>query len=164
MPATHIPAQIAALLPAQPSAADAAANQLAGQATPSAGTTGGSGTPVGPPPPAGGGFPIMLVLLVPLGLIILMQVMSSKKDRRRRADLLSSIKKHDRVQTSGGIIGTIVEIRDEDVLLKVDEGSNTRIRFAKSAIQQVVRGASGGGDHADTATVETKPKSEKAAV
>jgi preprotein translocase subunit YajC len=161
MPATHLPAQIAAMLPAQPSAADAAANQLAGQAA-APGTTGttAGGAPANTPS-TGTGFPIMLVLLVPLGLVILMQVMTGKKDRRRRADLLSAIKKHDRVQTIGGIIGTIVEIRDEDVLLKVDEGSNTRIRFAKSAIQQVIRSS---GDHAEAATVETKPKPEKAAV
>jgi len=42
------------------------------------------------------------------------------------------------VQTIGGILGTVIEAREGDVLLKVDESSNTKIRFARSAIHRVL--------------------------
>ena len=34
--------------------------------------------------------------------------------------------------------GTVVEAKDDEVLVKVDESSNTKIRFARSAIHQVI--------------------------
>jgi len=74
------------------------------------------------------------------GVLILMFVMSmtgQRREKKKREALLSSIKKHDKVQTVGGVIGAIVEIKPDHVL-KVDESSNTRITFARSSIQQVL--------------------------
>jgi preprotein translocase subunit YajC len=41
------------------------------------------------------------------------------------------------------VIGAIVEVKPETVVLKVDENSNTRITFAKSAIVAVLNAAEG---------------------
>ena len=40
--------------------------------------------------------------------------------------------------TAGGIIGTLVDVRDAEVVLKVDESSNTKIKFTRDAIKRVV--------------------------
>jgi preprotein translocase subunit YajC len=42
------------------------------------------------------------------------------------------------VQTIGGIIGTVVESRENEVVLKVDETSNTKIKFSRNAIHRVL--------------------------
>ncbi|MBC7835453.1 MAG: preprotein translocase subunit YajC [Phycisphaerales bacterium] len=114
--------------------------------------TGQPASATGPAGGGGGGNPMSmgpLIWLLPALLVfmVLSTVMASRKEKRRRSELMSSIKKGERVLTSGGIIGTIVEMKDEDneVVLRVDEVSNTRIRFAKSAIAQVLRGGAGGG-------------------
>jgi preprotein translocase subunit YajC len=52
--------------------------------------------------------------------------------------MLSELKKGDRVQTIGGILGTVVEARDTEILVKVDESSNAKIRFSRSAIHRVI--------------------------
>ena len=52
--------------------------------------------------------------------------------------MLDTLKKGDRVQTIGGVLGTVVEARDTDVLVKVDESSNTKIRFSRNAIHRVL--------------------------
>ncbi|MHC4412334.1 MAG: preprotein translocase subunit YajC [Planctomycetota bacterium] len=44
------------------------------------------------------------------------------------------MKKNDKVRTIGGIIGTIVDIKGDEVTLKVDESNNTKIKVASSAI------------------------------
>jgi preprotein translocase subunit YajC len=80
-------------------------------------------------------------LILMLGLLVVMIVMSmtgQRRERKKRNAMLSSIKKHDKVQTVGGVIGSIVEIKPDFVVLKVDESSNTRITFARSSIQQVI--------------------------
>jgi preprotein translocase subunit YajC len=52
--------------------------------------------------------------------------------------MLSQLKRGDRVQTIGGILGTVVEARESEVVLKVDESANTKIRFSRSAIHRVL--------------------------
>ncbi|MCS7033286.1 MAG: preprotein translocase subunit YajC [Phycisphaerae bacterium] len=96
--------------------------------------------PAGPPPPqwlqiVGGPFlPLML------GLVLLWVVMirSKQKSEKMRQRMLSELKKNDRVETIGGVLGTIVEVRDGEVVLKVDETTNTKMRFRRSAIHRVI--------------------------
>jgi preprotein translocase subunit YajC len=90
-------------------------------------------------------LPLMLLLL------IFSQVMAGRKDKKRRQELMSSIKKGEKVQTLGGVIGTIIEVGDHDVVLRVEEG---RIRFAKSAIQTVLAASK---DKPANGTIESKP-------
>ena len=53
--------------------------------------------------------------------------------------MLSSLEKGDKVQTAGGIIGTITDLKDTEVTLKVDENTNTKMKFARSAVSTVLR-------------------------
>jgi preprotein translocase YajC subunit len=53
--------------------------------------------------------------------------------------MISSIKKNDQVRTVGGIIGSVVEVKPDVVVLKVDEGSNTKITVMRSEIEGVVK-------------------------
>jgi preprotein translocase subunit YajC len=95
-----------------------------------------SGTPSGQP---GGLGPIIWLLPLVFLFIILMSGGAQRKEKKRMAALMSQLKKQDRVLTIGGIIGTVVEVRDDEIVLKIDENSNTRVRFTKNAIQQVLK-------------------------
>jgi preprotein translocase subunit YajC len=82
-------------------------------------------------------------LFLPLIVIVFIFLLTSssrskKKDQKVHDDMLANLKRGDRVQTVGGILGTVVEARDTDVVLKVDENSNTKIRFAREAIKRVL--------------------------
>ncbi len=48
--------------------------------------------------------------------------------------MVQSLAKNDKIRTIGGIIGTVVDIKGDEVTLKVDESNNTKIRIAASAI------------------------------
>ncbi len=103
---------------------------------------GAPGAGTGSRDPFGGMFfPLLLVLLITM---ITFTVLGQRRDKKKRAALLHSVKKHDRVQTVGGVIGSIVEVKTDTVVLKVDETSNTRITFARSAVQQVLNGGANG--------------------
>jgi len=96
----------------------------------------GTGT-TGPPTsnPFSSFLPLMLVAVV---LMLGFSMFGQRKEKKKREQMISAVKKHDRVQTVGGVLGSVVEVKPEQVVLKVDESSNTRITFAKSAIQQVL--------------------------
>lgn len=81
--------------------------------------------------------PMSLVFLV---LLIFMYFSwnSKRKQDRQKQRMIDEMKKGDRVQTIGGILGTVVEVRDGEVLVKVDESNNTKIKFSRSAINRVV--------------------------
>jgi len=109
------------------------------------GTTGDVGGAGGPAGNAGGGTAtgspgsgFMIIMLMFVVALIIFSVFGQRREKKRRESLLSSIRKHDRVQTAGGVIGAVVDIRDDEVVLKVDEASNTRITFARSAVQHVL--------------------------
>lgn len=57
-----------------------------------------------------------------------------KKRQKRQQQMVQSLKKNDKVRTIGGIIGTVVDIKGDEIVLKVDESNNTKIRIATSAV------------------------------
>ena len=106
------------------------------------GTTSAEGATTGDPGAAAsteGGSSLLMFMFLPLILVmILFSVFGQRKERKKREALISSVKKHDRVRTIGGVIGAVVEIKPDTILLKVDESSNTRMTFARDAVQQVL--------------------------
>ncbi len=122
---------------------------LAGEAvapSTTASTTAAGTVPAGTGPtaarPAQDPFGMIWMLIPFLVIMVLVSVMGSRRDKKKRIALMSSIKKHDEVQTTGGIIGSVVELKDDTVVLKIDENSNVRMTFAKSAIVQVISSGS----------------------
>lgn len=142
---TGLTALLAQTAPTSASGALAAGSEAAAPTQPGTpGVTGAPGTtPAGAPP--SGGSPLFMLLPLVLIMVVLM-VMSGgaqRREKKRLATLIAALKKNDRVLTIGGIIGTVHEVRDDEVVLKVDENSNTRVRFTKNAIQQVLKPADG---------------------
>lgn len=108
------------------------------------GGQGQTGAPAGGQGGSGGGGPGFEFLILILAVVLLYVFMFSgqrKKDKQRKA-LLAALKKGDRVQMIGGELGTIMEVRDDEVVVKVDESSNTRIRYARNAVAAVTEAKS----------------------
>ncbi len=100
-----------------------------------------------PPPKKNNGLGAFLLpaaIGAVLLLFIFMSSRSQRRERKKQQSMLDALKKGDKVQSVGGIIGTIVDIREDEIMVKVDENANTRLRFARSAIKNVLE--SKGGD------------------
>lgn len=91
--------------------------------------------------PAGGGGlpPLIIIMFLVITVMIVMSILGQRREKKRREAMIRAVKKHDKVQTIGGVIGSVVELKPDFVVLKVDESSNTRITFARTAIQQVIK-------------------------
>ena len=79
-----------------------------------------------------------LLFIACIVIFYVFMIRGKKKQESTRKEMLNQLKRGDRIQTIGGILGTVVEARDDEVLVKVDESSNTKIRFARSAIHRVL--------------------------
>ena len=80
--------------------------------------------------------PYFLFIVLGLMLYFTMILPKRKQDKSRQA-MLGNMKRGDEIQTIGGIVGKVVEAREDRVLVKVDETSNTKIWFLRSAIARV---------------------------
>ncbi len=118
----------------------AAAPPLAGRPAP-AGTTAAPGAPASSPPAAAMDASWLYIPLGLMAVLVVVSMLGQRKERKRREALLGAVKKHDRVQTIGGVIGSVVEVKPDTVVLKVDENSNVRMTFARSAVQQILKEA-----------------------
>jgi len=89
---------------------------------------------------AGNGAANLLFQVLPIaaiGLVFYFLVIApSNKQRRQQQEMLNSLKKGDRVVTSGGIYGTIQGVEAEVVYLKIAE--NVKVKVARSAVSGVV--------------------------
>jgi preprotein translocase subunit YajC len=128
---------------AQAGDAPSLAGSVPPPSAPANATTGAPGSPTGNgvPQQPGGNYMFLIVMGGFLVLWIVMITMGQRREAKKRQTLFDSLKKHDRVQTTGGVIGTIVEIKPETIVLRVDENSGTKITFARAAIVGVVKDA-----------------------
>jgi preprotein translocase subunit YajC len=119
---------------AQP-AAPAGANP--GNAT---GTTAAPGTPAGTTAPPRGGLDFITLALFGVVLaLIVSSFLGARREKKKFEEMMSSIKKNDQVRTASGIIGSVVEVKPDVVVLKVDENSNTKITVVRSKNEAVIK-------------------------
>lgn len=77
-------------------------------------------------------LPLVLVVLIFYLLIIRPQ----QKQQKERQRMLDSLQKNDEVITIGGVHGTIKDIKDEEIRLKIAE--NLTITISRFGVQKVV--------------------------
>jgi preprotein translocase subunit YajC len=98
----------------------------------------GSGADGAPQPAGPSVMNMMLMIILFMAVMMIFTGRAQKKEKKKRAEMIAQLKKGSRVQTIGGIIGSVVEVRENEVVVKVDENANTRIKFARSAVQSVL--------------------------
>jgi preprotein translocase subunit YajC len=92
-------------------------------------------------PPAGGaGAESMVPTLITFGAVFaifyFLIIRPQNKKQKETQKMLEALKKGDKVQTIGGIRGVIASIKDDSVVVKVDD--NAKIEFVRSAVSAIV--------------------------
>ncbi|MFA5039562.1 MAG: preprotein translocase subunit YajC [Candidatus Omnitrophota bacterium] len=73
-------------------------------------------------------FPLALIFLIFYFILIRPQ----QKQQQEHKKMLEGLKKNDQIVTAGGIHGTIVNIKDKTLVVRVDD--NARIEIDKTAV------------------------------
>ena len=83
-----------------------------------------------------------LLQLAPLALVfVLMYFMlfrAPKKRQQEHSKMVAGLKKNDRIRTIGGVLATVLDVRDDEIVIKIDESNNTKMRVVPSAIAAVL--------------------------
>ncbi len=83
----------------------------------------------------GGGYSFLISMALVFAVFWFLMIMPQRKQQKQRNTMLGNLKEGDKVVTIGGIHGEIIELKDEDVKLRVAD--KVDIKFAKSAISRV---------------------------
>jgi preprotein translocase subunit YajC len=83
-------------------------------------------------------LPSLALMAVMFILLYFMMFRGPRKKQQQQKQMIQSLKKNDRVQTIGGMLGTVLDVKDDEVLVKVDENNNTKIWFVTGAISRVL--------------------------
>lgn len=101
-------------------------------------------------PPAGGGDPpkkqqavqgplgdpMFMMMLMGLAFVFLI-ILPMRRQRREQAEMQTAIKRGAKVVTSGGIIGTIVHLKDNEDEITI-RSEDAKIKVTKSSIARVL--------------------------
>jgi preprotein translocase subunit YajC len=79
-------------------------------------------------------WPQLIWLLLLFVVMYMLFLRAPRKREQQHKRMVQSLEKNDKVRTVGGIIGIVVEVKGDEVVLKVDESNNTKIRVSVSAI------------------------------
>ena len=85
----------------------------------------------------GGGMNFMsfLPFVAIIAIFYFLIIRPQNKKRKETESMIKALKKGDRVVTIGGIHGIITGVRDNTVIVKVDD--NTKIEFSRSAVSSI---------------------------
>ena len=80
----------------------------------------------------GGGWTTWVMLILIFVVMWFFMIRPQRKQQKELQNFRDSLAKGDKVVTIGGIFGTIVEIKEDSVLMEVDNG--VKIRVSKQAL------------------------------
>ncbi len=85
-----------------------------------------------------------LIQMIPMLIIFMIfyfLLIKPQKDRQKEVKkMIENLKKNDQVVTNSGIHGTIVNVKDTTVVVRVDD--NTKIEMDKEAVSSIKKSAS----------------------
>lgn len=85
----------------------------------------------------------LVIQLLPFILIFyFLLIRPQKKQQKQISDMLSSLKVGDEIVTVGGIVGTIVRIKDDNIIVETGFKQNpAQIKFQKASVGKVLKSA-----------------------
>lgn len=83
---------------------------------------------------------VSLATWVPIiALFYFLLIYPQGKEKKKREAMLSSVQRGDRVLTRGGLYGTVADIKEQILVLKINE--NNKVEIDRSYIETVQKGS-----------------------
>ena len=86
----------------------------------------------------GGNF---MTLLVPFALMFAIMyfliLRPQRKKEKDRLDMIANVRKNDRIVTSGGVHGVVVSVKEKELVIRVDDDKDVKLKIDKSAVSSI---------------------------
>ena len=85
---------------------------------------------------SGSGWEFLPPIIVIFALMYFLLIRPQRKQEAARRAMIASIRKNDKILTSGGIYGVVTHVADDELTIRVDE--NVKLRIAREFVTAVV--------------------------
>ena len=110
-----------------------------------------------------GGGSTIIMLVVMIAVFYFLLIRPENKRKKEAENMRSSVKTGDRITTIGGIVGTVVNVKDDKFVMETS-ADQVRIEFAKWALSTNETAAAAAKEEAKKAAeAKAKAKAEKKA-
>lgn len=111
----------------------------------------------------GGMGTMILTLVIMIGVFYFLMIRPENKRKKEAEQMRSSVKNGDKVTTIGGVVGTVVDVKEDKFVIETG-ADRVRIEFAKWALSTNETGAERAKEEAKKAeAAKAKAKAEKKA-
>jgi preprotein translocase subunit YajC len=86
------------------------------------------------------GLVSFLPILLIFAIFYLLLFLPMQRQRKKQAQMLRELQAGSTVLTSGGVIGTITEIKDDDTLVLRVKPDGIKLHVARSAVSSIISG------------------------
>ena len=90
--------------------------------------------------PSGSSLLGFLPILLIFGIFYFLLFLPMQRQKKNQQKMLSSLQNGNTVLTSGGIVGTIISIGDDETLVLRVKPDNIKLQVARSAVSNLVTG------------------------
>jgi len=86
------------------------------------------------------GNPLMQFLpmiLIMFAIMYFLIIRPQRTKEKRRVEMIANVRKNDRIVTIGGVHGLVLTVKEKDVIVRVDDAKDVKLKIEKSAITTV---------------------------
>jgi preprotein translocase subunit YajC len=110
------------------------------------------------PAQQGGGFQMIFIMVGFIAIFYFLLLRPQKKQQRERQNMLDAIKKGDRIQTNGGLLGVVTAVDRTELTVRI--APEVRVKLARGAVAAVLK-PSDTPAAADDKAADDKVKTDK---
>ncbi len=79
-------------------------------------------------------LPLMIIMFAVMYFLI---IRPQKTKEKKRLEMISNVRKQDRIVTAGGVHGVVTSVKENEVIIRIDDAKDVKIRIDKSAVTSV---------------------------
>lgn len=79
-------------------------------------------------------LPLMIIMFAVMYFLI---IRPQKQKEKKRLAMISNVRKQDRIVTAGGVHGVVTSVKENEVIIRIDDTKDVKIRIEKSAVTSV---------------------------
>ncbi len=79
-------------------------------------------------------LPLMVIMFAVMYVLI---IRPQKQKEKKRQEMISNVRKQDKVVTAGGVHGVVVSVKEYEVIVRIDDAKDVKIKIDKSALTSV---------------------------
>jgi preprotein translocase subunit YajC len=79
-------------------------------------------------------LPLMIIMFAVMYFLI---IRPQKQKEKKRQGMIANVRKQDRIVTAGGVHGVVVSVKESEVIVRIDDAKDVKVKVDKSALTSV---------------------------